>query len=92
MRAPRGHPQRLQQKAQRRGELANMQHDGPGFEEHAPVFLQDRHLPEGLQRAILRFVLIAQLEEASPVTQSSFTAPSARADRALDLGQTPEPI
>jgi len=69
-----------------------MQHDGPGFEEHAPLFLQDRHLPEGLQRAILRFVLIAQLEEASPVRQSSFTAPSARADRALDLGQTPEPI
>jgi hypothetical protein len=36
-----------------------MQHYGSGFEEDEAVFLEDRDLPEGLQRAILRFVLVA---------------------------------
>jgi hypothetical protein len=41
-----------------------MQHDSPGLEEHEVVFLKNRHLPEGLQRAIVRFVLIARFSSA----------------------------
>src|SRR5262249_46345384 len=53
-----------------------------GFEEHEAVFLKDRHLPEGLQRAIVRFVLIAQFEEARLVRQTSFlSAQRARRSR-----------
>src|SRR5262249_17761096 len=49
--------------------LAHVEHDGPRFEEDEAVFLEDRHLPEGLERAIARGVLIALLEEPSPVGQ-----------------------
>ena len=46
--------------------LADVEHDGAGFEEHEAVLLEDRHLPERLQRAIVGLVLIALLEEARP--------------------------
>src|SRR6476660_2277983 len=70
-----------------------MQHDGPGFEEHEAVFLKDRHLPEGLQRAIVRFVLIAQFEEARLVSETSFLQRPARAQIAhLALGKLRNPF
>src|SRR6185295_20396750 len=55
---------------ERLASLADMEHDGPGFEEHEAVFLEDRHLPEGLQRAIVRLLLVALLEEPRPVRQT----------------------
>jgi hypothetical protein len=65
----------------------------PGFEQHEAVFLEDRHLPEGLQRAIVRFVLIAQLEEARLVRQASFLQRPARAQIAhLALGKLWNPF
>src|SRR6202040_3779027 len=56
-----------------------MQHDGSGFEEHQAVFLKDRDLPEGLQRPIVRFVLIARFKEAGLVRQTRFLQRPARA-------------
>ena len=65
----------------------------PGFEQHEAVFLEDRHLPEGLQRAIVRFVLIAQLEEARLVRQAGFLQRPARAQIAhLALGKLRNPF
>lgn len=50
--------------------LADVQDDGPGFEQREPVLLEDRHLPEGLQRAVLRLVLVALREQAGPVRKA----------------------
>ena len=53
---------------------------------------QGRHLPEGLQRAIIRFVLIALFEEARLVRQTGFLQRPARAQIAhLALGEIRNP-
>ena len=39
--------------------LPDVQDNCAGFEQHKAVFLEDRHLPKRLQRAVVRFVLIA---------------------------------
>src|SRR5262249_14222458 len=49
-----------------------MEHDGTRFEEDETVLLEDRHLTEGLQGAILRFVLIALLKQSRLVWQAGF--------------------
>ena len=73
--------------------LADMEHDGAGFEEDEAVLLEDRHLPEGLQRAILRLVLIALLEKARLVRQARFLQRPARAQIAhLALGEVRNPF
>jgi hypothetical protein len=46
---------------------------------HVAVFLKDRHLPEGLQCAIVRFVLITHFEQARLVGQTGFLQRPARA-------------
>src|SRR5438552_269315 len=70
-----------------------MLHDGPGFEEHEAIFLKNRHLPERLQRAIVRFVLIALFEEAGLVRQTGFLQRPARAQIAhLALGKLWHPF
>ena len=73
--------------------LADMEHDGPGFEQHETVFFEDRYLPEGLQRAIIRFVLVALLEQARPVGQAGLLQRPARAQIAhLTLGEIWNPF
>ena len=68
--------------------FADIEHDGSGFEEDEAVFLEDRHLPEGLQRAIVRFVLIALFKETGLVRQAGFLQRPARAQIAhLALGE-----
>jgi hypothetical protein len=70
-----------------------MQHDGPGFEEHEAVFLKDRHLPKGLQRTIVRFFLITQLEKPRLVRQTGFLQRPASAQIAhLTLGKLGNPV
>jgi hypothetical protein len=49
-----------------------MKHDGARFEENEAVFLKERYLPKGLQRAIFRLVLIALFQEARLIRQSGF--------------------
>ena len=68
--------------------FADIEHDGSRFEEDEAVFLEDRYLPEGLQRAIVRFVLIALFKEAGLVRQPGFLERPARAQIAhLALGE-----
>ena len=70
-----------------------MEHDGSGFEEDEAVFLEHRHLPEGLQRAIVRFVLIALFEEARLVRQAGLLQRPTRAQVAhLALGEVRNPF
>jgi hypothetical protein len=57
------------------------------------VLLEDRHLPEGLQRVIVGFVLIAQFEEAGLVRQAGFLQRPARAQIAhLALSELRNPF
>src|ERR1700738_3790564 len=49
---------------QRLAPFADIEDDGPGFEEHETMFLECWHLTERLQRAICRFVLITLFKEA----------------------------
>ena len=73
--------------------LADVEHDGSGFEEDQAVFLEDRYLPEGLQRAVVRLVLIALLEEARLVRQAGFLERPAHAQIAhLALGEVWNPF
>ena len=51
----------------------------PGLEEDKAVVLEYRHLSEGLQGAIVRFVLVALLEKARPVRQAGLLQRPARA-------------
>jgi hypothetical protein len=52
--------------------LADVEHDGSGFEQHEAVFLEDRYLPEGLQCTVLRLVLISLFEQAGLIGQPGF--------------------
>jgi hypothetical protein len=73
--------------------FADVEHNGSGFEEDQAVFLENRYLPEGLQRAIVRFVLIALFEEARLVRQTGFLQRPARAQIAhLALGEIWNPF
>jgi hypothetical protein len=59
---------------------------------HAAVLLQNGHLPEGLQRAIIRLVLVALLEQARAVRQARFLQRPARAQIAHQaLGEIRNP-
>jgi hypothetical protein len=65
-----------------------LKHDRPALEEHAPILLEDRHLTERLQRAVLRLVLVAQLQQARPVGEARFLKHPAHAKVAhLPLGK-----
>ena len=65
----------------------------PGFEQHEAVFLEDRHLPEGLECAVIRFILIALFEETGFVGQAGFLQRPARAQIAhLALGKLRDPF
>jgi hypothetical protein len=55
---------------QRLAPFADVQHDGAGFEQHEAVVLENRHLAERLQRAVVGLVLVALLEQARLVRQS----------------------
>ncbi len=55
---------------QRLAALSDVLHDGSGLEQHEAVFLEDRHLAEGLQRPVLRLVLIALAQQTAPVWQA----------------------
>jgi hypothetical protein len=73
--------------------FADMEHDGSGFEEDEAVFFEDRHLPEGLQRTIVGFVLIALFKETRLVGQAGFLQRPARAQIAhLALGEVWNPL
>ena len=73
--------------------FADMQHDGSGFEEDEAVVLEDRHLPEGLQRAIVHLVLIALFKQARLVRETRFLQRPARAQIAhLALGKIWNPF
>src|SRR5689334_10425320 len=50
--------------------LADIKHDGAGFEYDEVTFLEYRHLPEGLYCAIIRRVLIALIEQARAVWEA----------------------
>ena len=64
----------------------------PDFEEDEALFLEDRHLPEGLQRAIVGFVLIALFKETGLVRQAGFLQRPGRAQIAhLALGEVWNP-
>src|SRR5262249_35153802 len=52
--------------------LADVKNDRSALEQHASVLLENRHLPERLQRAVVRLVLVAQLQEARPVGEARF--------------------
>jgi hypothetical protein len=72
--------------------LTDVQDDGAGLEDDEAAFLQDRHLPERLQRAVVRLVLIALLEEARPVRQAGFLQRPTRAQIAhLATGEIRDP-
>ena len=65
----------------------------PDSKSDEAVFLEDRHLPEGLQCAIVRLVLIALPEEARPVGQAGLLQRPARAQIAhLALGEVRNPF
>src|SRR5499426_2069479 len=55
---------------ERLASVADVEHDGSGLEEVEAVFLEHRHLSERLQRAIVRFVLVALFKETRPVRQA----------------------
>src|SRR5262245_29114488 len=72
--------------------LADVEHDGARLEQHEAVLLKDRHLAEGLQRAIVQLVLIALAEEPRPVWQAGLLQRPARAQIAhLTLSEIRDP-
>src|SRR5207302_9026167 len=61
------------------GALADVQSERAAVEQHAAVLLGDRHLAEGLQRAVVGLVLVALLQQTPPVRQPCFLERPARA-------------
>ncbi len=51
---------------------ADVQDNRAAFEQHLAVLLENRHLAERLQRAIVGFVLIALPQQASPIGKPRF--------------------
>ena len=50
----------------------DIEHDSAGFEENEAIILENRHLAKGLERAILRRILIALLKKAGPIREACF--------------------
>src|SRR5262245_24250109 len=56
-----------------------MKNDRAALEEHMTILLEDRYLPERLQCAVVRLVLVALLQEARRVGKARFPKRPARA-------------
>jgi hypothetical protein len=73
--------------------LADVEHDRPGFEEREVAVLKNRHLSEGLQGAVVRFVLVAQRQKARLVGDARLLQGPARAQIAhLAVGELWNPF
>src|SRR5262249_33447770 len=65
---------------QRFAAFPDVKNDRSAFEEDTAILLEDRHLPERLQRAVVRLVLVAQLQEASLVGEARLLERPAHAE------------
>jgi hypothetical protein len=76
-----------------RARAAGSRGRSPGLEQHKTVFLENGHLTEGLQGAVLRLVLLSLAEEAGLVGKSRFLECPACAQVAhLALGELRNPF